>query len=135
MQEELKPAACPFCAAALEPFGPDQHNHPRNDCWLSSVKIDRHELAAWNRRTPVSGEVAEGVALRLIQDETSQGIDHAKLDERAAFDKWAQKEYRNAESYTNSAYQYGLAAWQARGQQAGGADGPAEESPVKEKEK
>lgn len=46
--EALKP--CPFCGADLQKFGPVQHNHPRNGCWISSVKIERHEYDAWNQR-------------------------------------------------------------------------------------
>ncbi len=61
---ELLP--CAHCAAHLEPFGPDQANHPRNDCWLSSVKVERAEFAAWNRRAalpPTSGEAVNLWAL------------------------------------------------------------------------
>jgi hypothetical protein len=50
-REEL--AACPFCGCTMEPFGPAQHNHPRNDCWLSSVKVEAHEYELWNRRAQV----------------------------------------------------------------------------------
>lgn len=45
---DIKP--CPFCGAALEPFGPAQHNHPVNQCWLRSVRIMDVDRASWNSR-------------------------------------------------------------------------------------
>lgn len=50
---------CPFCDSVMEPFGPDQFNHPRNGCWLSSVGVVRKEFAAWNRRAAPSSTVAD----------------------------------------------------------------------------
>lgn len=50
--------ACPFCGAELEPFGPNQANHPSNDCWLSSVGVVRKEFERWNRRTPAKREAS-----------------------------------------------------------------------------
>jgi hypothetical protein len=50
----MKP--CPFCSAELVAFGPEQFNHPVNECWLSSVSVKAHEFNAWNRRAaPASG--------------------------------------------------------------------------------
>lgn len=55
----------------------------------------------------------------------AQGIDHAKLDERAAFEAWWPK---GKEYGSDAAWQ----GWQARGQQAGGAEGPSFEKMVEE---
>lgn len=54
----MKP--CPFCSAELVEFGPAQFNHPRNDCWLASVKVERHEFDAWNRRSELAAGAAAG---------------------------------------------------------------------------
>jgi hypothetical protein len=40
------------------------------------------------------------------------GVDEA--GERSSFDQWAQIKYRNADRYSNSAYDYGMEAWLAR---------------------
>lgn len=83
MQEELKPLDCPFCAAELVPWGPDQHNHPENDCWLSRVRIERHELATWNRRTPVSGEVAGLTDAQLVGGSRTEWGDEPPVENDA----------------------------------------------------
>ena len=59
---ELKP--CPFCGAKLEPWGPVQHNHPRNHCWLQSVRIMDVDRASWNSRPPstLAQQVADAQA-------------------------------------------------------------------------
>lgn len=62
---ELKP--CPFCGADLEPFGPAQHNHPRNHCWLRAVRIMDVDRASWNSRPPST--LAQQVA--AAQSETA----------------------------------------------------------------
>jgi hypothetical protein len=51
----------------LEPFGPDQANHPRNDCMISCCGIKRDEWAAWNRRAaPAAGTVDKALEQAAI---------------------------------------------------------------------
>jgi hypothetical protein len=64
---ELKP--CAHCGAELEPFGPDQANHPVNECWLSSVRVLRNEFDRWNRRAPVSPHTAGGERQSIDSDD------------------------------------------------------------------
>lgn len=68
---------CPFCAASLEPFGPAQHNHPRNDCWLSSVKLDADEYRQWQARAahgylPATADVERDAARDVLAERRRQ---------------------------------------------------------------
>jgi hypothetical protein len=65
---------CPFCSAALEPFGPDQANHPRNDCWLASVGVKRAEYGQWNQRATAGNAAPTERAIKNPADaESAEG--------------------------------------------------------------
>lgn len=72
---ETKLLNCPFCNGVMEPFGPAQHNHPRNECWLSSVRVEAKEYQQWNRRAAPAQQAVDLSSLERYDPYLERGCD------------------------------------------------------------
>lgn len=86
MSAELKD--CPFCGAEMQPFGPAQHNHPVNHCWLRSVSVKAHEYEQWNSRAEVASvpDAGDGAVFLVSQAFPNESPSIWRFASKDAFD-------------------------------------------------